>query len=125
MTKTIREGYTIRVEIPKECGYKGYWARCTYKYIKSKEKYQLSMWLMHEGIDDTFKIDAQEIDTQLVNCTRDNIENNIVQLVHKMALENKFISYIESYEYVYKCFNRGNELYDEERLSKNSFGGVS
>ena len=34
MLNTVREGYTIRIKLPEECGYVGYSVKCTYKHNK-------------------------------------------------------------------------------------------
>lgn len=113
MKKVIREGYTIRIFLPEECGYEGYSVKCTYKYIKSQEKYRLSMWLHREDIDDDFKIDSQEIDTQLIRGTKDTIENNIYRVVQQASLSGFFEPYIRRFEYTYSCFEKGDELYEK------------
>lgn len=117
MLKKIREGYTIRIQLPEECGYKDYSVKCTYKYNKTKEKYSLSMWLKRDDIDDDFKIDSQEIDTQYIPGNREIIEDNICRIVEQASLSGYFNYYIERFEYTYDCFDRGNELFEKERLA--------
>lgn len=124
MLKLIREGYTIRIQLPEECGYKGYSVKCTYKYNKSKEKYLLSMWLKRDDIDDNFKIDSQETDAQYIHGSKETIEDNIIRIVEQASLSGYFNHYIERFEYTYNCFGRGNELFEQERLNKNN-GGVA
>ena len=116
MQKVIREGYTIRINLSEECGYEGYSVKCTYKYNKQKEKYLLSMWLRRNDIDDDFKIDSQEIDTQYISGTKETIEDNIYRIVEQASLSGYFDHYIERFKYTYDCFERGNELYEQERL---------
>lgn len=116
MLKVIREGYTIIIPLSEECGYEGYSVRCIYKYDKTKEKYLLSMWLMCNDVNDDFKIDAQEIDTQYIPGTKETIEHNIRVIVENASLLGYFERYIQRFEYTYKCFERGNELYEQERL---------
>lgn len=117
--RSIREGYTIRIKLPEECGYKGYSVKCTYKYNKQKEKYSLSMWLRRDDINDDFKIDSQEIDTQFIPGTKETIESNIIKIVEAASLSGYFDHYIERYKYTCKCFDRGNELFEQERLNNN------
>ena len=118
MSKVIREGYTIRMPLPEEIGLKGYSVKCTYKYIKSKDKYRLSMWLKCDDIDDDFKIDCQEIDTQYISSTRESIENDICRIVEYASSIGYFNHYIERFDYTYKCFEKGNEFFEQERLAK-------
>lgn len=124
MLKPIREGYTIRIKLPEECGYEGYSVKCTYKYNKQKEKYRLSMWLKRDDIDDDFKIDSQEIDTQYISGTKENIEDNIIRIVEQASLSGYFDHYIERYEYTCDCFKRGNELFEQERLAQSNGGAA-
>lgn len=118
MQRVIREGYTIRINLPEECGYEGYSVKCTYIYNKQKEKYKLSMWLRRNDIDDDFKIDSREIDTQYISGTRETIEDNICRIVEQASISGFFDNYIEQFRYTYNCFERGNELFEQERLTK-------
>jgi len=116
MLRYKNKGYTIEINLPKECGYEGYSVECTYRYDKEKEKYLLSMWLKRSDIDDKFKIDSQEIDTQYISGTKDIIKQNICRIVEQASLSGFFTYYIERYEYTYKCFDRGHELFEKERI---------
>lgn len=116
MLRYKNKGYTIEINLPEECGHKGYSVECTYKYDKEKEKYLLSMWLKRSDIDDKFKIDSQEVDTQYISGTKENIRQNICKIVKQMSIQGFFKHYIERYEYIYKCFERGLELFEKERL---------
>lgn len=110
------KGNTIEMRLPVECGYKGYSVECTYKYHKKKEKYLLSMWLKRQDVGDKFKIESQEIDTQYIPGTRETIVENICRIVNQASLSGYFDHYIKRYEYTLKCFDRGDELYEKERL---------
>lgn len=115
-----RKGYTIEIDLPEDCGYKGYAVICTYKYNIRLDKYSLEMALKHKDIDDGFRIDRQEIDTQYISGSRETIEDNICRIVEQASLSGFFDKYIERYEYTFKCFDRGNELFEEESLPKSS-----
>jgi len=118
MLKLIREGYTVRIKLPEECGYEGYSVKCTYKYNKKKDKYSLSMWIRRDDIDEDFKIDSQEIDTQDIPGTRETIEDNIIRIVEQASLTGYFDYYIARLEYTFNCFERGNNWFEQERLVK-------
>lgn len=115
--KHRRKGYMVNIELPVEYGYAGYSVDCLYMYSKKNEKYVLSMWLVGSIADDRFKIDSQEIDTQLISGTKETIEDNIDRIVGQASKTGFFDRYIERYEYTYKCFDRGNELFEQERLN--------
>lgn len=116
MLKKIREGYTIRIQLPEECGYKGYSVKCTYKYNKKLNKYTLDMWLMQDDMDDEFQIRSQEIDKQPISGSRDTIEDNICKIVEYASLSGYFDEYIKRFEYTYQCFDKGNEFYESENI---------
>lgn len=116
MFKYENKGYTIEIKLPEEYGYKGYSVECRYQYDKSKEKYLLSMWLKANDIDERFKIDSQEIDTQYISGTKENIRQNICRIVEQASLSRYFDHYIQRYEYEMCCFNIGNDIVEKENL---------
>lgn len=120
MLKYKNKGYTIEINLPKNDGYDGYSVECTYQYDKEKEKYLLSMWLKRNDIGDKFKIDSQEIDTQYISGTRENIRQNICKIVEQISISGFFDEYVKRYDYTYKCFDRGDDLFEKERLSNAS-----
>lgn len=113
MANYIRKGYTLEFNL-REYGYNNYYAVCTYKYDKKKEKYSLSMWIKRKDINDKFKIDSQEIDTQYINGTKETIEDNIDRVIEQAGLSGFFDEYIQRYEYTYKCCDIGDEILTEK-----------
>lgn len=120
MFKYERKGYTIEIKLPEEYGYKGYSVECTYRFDKEKEKYLLSMWLKRNDIDDKFKIDSQEIDTQYISGKKETIKQNICKIVEQACLLRFFDYYIERYEYTYKCFDKGSTMLDKEKAGNSN-----
>lgn len=120
MLRPIREGYTVKFNFPKEDKFKNYSIKCLYKYCKPKDKYSLSMWIMRNDIEEDYKIESQHIDTQYVPGTRETIEENICLIVEQALSTGYFDKYIDRYEYELSCFERGNELFETERLEKSN-----
>lgn len=118
MLKPRYKGTTIEISLPKE--YKGYSVECTYKYIKAKEKYELSMWLKYNGVRDKFRIESQEISTQLIPGTKETIQENVCRIVEQMCDVKSFDEYINRYEYTLECFDRGDTLFAKERIDKTN-----
>lgn len=114
MLKAMREGYTIKFDLPS---YKNYSVKCLYKYHKQKGQYSLSMWITRKDVDDDFKIDYQEIDTQYIPGTRETIEKNISIIVEEMDKSRYFDFYVERFEYTCKCFDKGNDFFEHEELN--------
>lgn len=119
MLKYKNKGYLIEIELPKDYGYNGYSVECSYFYDKICDKYLLSMWLKHNSIGDKLRIESQEIDTQYISSKKETIKKNICAIVEQMCLGDFFDYYVERYEYMNKCFDRGNELFEEERISNH------
>lgn len=116
MLKYKDKGHIIEINLPKEEKYKGYTIECRYQYIKEKEKYLLSMWLRNNSTDDKFKIEYQHIDTQPLSGTRETIRQNICKLVEQAASIGYFDEYIDRFKYTYKCFDKGNEMFEAESI---------
>lgn len=117
MLRYKNKGSIIEIKIPTEQGV--YAVECRYIYDKTKDKYALSMWLKRNNIDDKFKIDSQEIDIQYIDGTRETIKHNICRIVEQANISRFFEPYIKRFEYTYKCFDKGNEYFEQERLQEN------
>ena len=111
--KYKNNGYSIEINLPKK--YSGYSVECQYQFDKDKDKYLLSMWLKSNDIDSRFKIDSQKIDAQYISGTRETIRLNICRIVEHACTCNFFDKYIEEFEYLCECFDKGNEVFEKER----------
>lgn len=111
------EGTTISISLT-DFGYKNYYVECMYRFVKSKDKYTLSMWLARKDIDERMKLASKKIDTQFIHGTKDTIMENVCRVVHQMCMSGNFDSYVEQYEYELKCFEVGNEMCEVESLGK-------
>ena len=105
-------------------GYQNYIAECAYHFDKREGKYSLSMWLSRNDLEDRMRLSSKKIDTQYIHGTRETIVENICRVVYQMATvadkegTKHFDKYVEWYEYELACFERGNELFEQERLAK-------
>lgn len=120
--KPIHKGYTIEIDLSK-LGYKNYIVECSYHFDKIKEKYALSMWINRIDLEDRMNLSSKKIDTQYISGTKETIIENICRIVHQAATvcnENGvryFDYFVERYEYELACFERGNELMEQERMA--------
>ena len=105
MLRNFYQGTMITVELPKN-QYKG--------YVKDMNKYALSMWLRNTEVDDRMQICSQEINTQYITSTRENIKKDVCAIVEQAANSSYFDKSIETYEYTQKCFERGNAEFENE-----------
>ena len=117
------KGNTLTIELT-DFGYKNYFVECVYHFDKPNSKYSLSMWLNRNDIEDRIKLSSKKVDTQYISGTRETIIENICRIVHHAATVendegNRYFDYfVERYEYELACFDRGNELFEKERLAK-------
>jgi hypothetical protein len=106
-------GTTISFVLP-ENQYKGYVVDCTYKFIKHMNKYAVNLWLRRSDISDRLPIGSQGINTQYIASDKENIQNDIGNMIEQAANSTFFDEYIERFEYYVKCFNYGNTIFEEK-----------
>lgn len=115
MNKVKRKGFVVEIDL-KVYGYEDYFVECTYMYDKNVEKYLLRMGLKPKYYNNRIKIEFNEIDTQYIHGTKENIESHIYRIVDQAASTGFFDRYIKQFEYECKCFEKGNELFEKEQL---------
>lgn len=102
---------TITISLPDLNGKSGYSVVCSYRYIKALGKYEVSMWLHWDMIEDLFKIDAQQIDdVRYIESQKVTIKQDICNLIEELFNNGYFNFYINRYEYTYNCFDIGNTI---------------
>lgn len=117
------KGNTLTIEL-SDFGYENYFIECTYHFDKCEGKYSLSIWLNRNDIEDRMKLSSKKVDTQYISATKETIVENICRVVHQAATvadkngEKYFDPFVERYEYELKCFERGNELFEQERMNQ-------
>lgn len=106
-------------------GYPNYIAECAYYFDKKEDKYSLSIWLNRTDLEDRMKLSSKKVDTQYIPGTKETIVENVCKIVYYCsAVADKengkkyFDHFVERYEYELACFERGNELFEQERLAK-------
>lgn len=117
MNQLKRKGFVVEADLSKY-GYDDYSVECTYQYDKEKGKYLLRMGLKPKHFNNRIKIEFNEIDTQYLSGTKENIERHIKKLIDFAASSKFFDEHINQFEYECKCFDIGNEILEKERLSK-------
>ena len=119
MMRPKYKGHVLEIDLSK-FGHKEYFVECCYYFDKHEEKYALSLYLNRNDLDDRMKISSKGIDTQYISGTRETIVENICRVVHQMYLGGHFDYYVERYEHELNCFDRGNELLEQERLNQSN-----
>lgn len=112
-------GKSLQIDLSK-WGYKDYFVDCTYYFDTSKGKYKLSMWLNCNGVDNRLRLSSKKVGAHYIPGTKDTIIEYVCRIVHQMAQSKSFDTYVKQYEYDLACIERGNELFELERLNRES-----
>ena len=107
---------TLTIDLPEECGHEGYSVDCSYSFDIEQKQYLLSMGLRRNDIGD-----IQSIDSQYVSGDKNTIEYNIQHIVKYASMSGYFEKYIQKYEYTYKCFDKGNDYFEKEKLGEETY----
>ena len=113
------KGNTMTIDL-SQWGYQDYFVECSYHFDKKQGKYSLSMWINRNDIEDRMALSSKKIDTQYISGTRETIIENVCRVVHQACMSKYFDYFVDRYEYELKCFERGNELFEQERLEKGA-----
>lgn len=83
-------------------------------YNKEKENYTVEFRITEDTVD---KWDlVQELESVEFNTSHKTINSAILKHVASLLSEEFFDYYIQRAEYELKCFDKGNELFEKERL---------
>lgn len=86
----------------------------TSTYIFDEQKYKVALYLKHNELDLIQSMDDFE-EIEFV-ATSKTIYPAILKSISSLLSEGKFNLYIHRYEYIMRCFERGNSEIEKERL---------
>ena len=78
------------------------------------KKYFVTLYIKRRDIDMLDLIEEQE--NVEFDSDMKSIRTDIVKFITALLTDGFFAKYIERYEYEMECFDRGNELFEKERL---------
>ena len=122
MMKPRCKGQSVEIELTR-WGYRDYYVQCAYHFDKREGRYLLSLWLCRRDIEDRMRISSKKADAQYLSGARDTIVENICRVVHYAATVasddgTRYIDrYVKRYAYELACFERGNELFEQENAA--------
>lgn len=124
MMKPRCRGNNLTINL-SQFGYKDYFVECLYYFNKKEEKYALSVYLCRNDLEDRMKLSCKHIDTQYISGTRETIVEYICRVIYQLANNivndngEKYLDYfVDRYEYELACFERGNELFEQEQINQ-------
>ncbi|MFT4107145.1 MAG: hypothetical protein QM657_15430 [Lacrimispora sp.] len=103
------------VEVDLENGYK---VVAMANWNNEKKRYFTTL-LLHENTVDKWDMLETAANVEKNYSDMKAIKRDLAQYVAELHKEGFFEKYIDRYEYELKCFERGHDLYKEERLSAN------
>lgn len=92
-----------------------YQIKAEYIYDRASEKYLVSFYICQSQVGMWDQIDKA---TNIAfDSPREIIKTDIAKYFTKLLIEGFFKYYIDRYIYQMKCFDRGNDLFERERLN--------
>lgn len=96
----------------------GYTIVAIKRFLKDTNVYKVSLYIKESTID---IIDLMEdFDGIEIKSDKKRINSTILKIVSDRFNNGGFDYYIDRCEYQQKCFDRGNELFERERLGKKN-----
>ena len=107
MLRYENKGMVIGFKLPGTYGNNGYSVECHYRYIKEKDNYSLTMYLMRNDISCLY-----EIGTNIITGTRETIKSNISKIVENGCKNGYFDKFIENFEFEQECLASGIDAHE-------------
>lgn len=112
MIKYRDKRITLSIDLPKKCGYEGYYIDCCYSFDRIEKQYLVTMELRRKDIEECI----QPINCQYIKGDRKNIEHILRHVVEASSLSGFFDEYIKKFDYKCKCFDKGNDFFENLKL---------
>lgn len=88
----------------------GYSVNVISKWNKDENAYRMS-WYLQGDTYDTWDL-IEEKDNVLINSDRKTLFFDVTKTITDCLVDGFFEHYIERYEYMMKCFDKGNEFFE-------------
>lgn len=103
----------------------GYWVRADALYNYESKRYDIKFYIKEDTIDKDVAIEKLNNQHVSFDGNRKTIKTDITQYVSVLLSQNYFDDSIKHYEYEIKCFDKGHEIFEEEKCRKRLEGGVA
>ena len=96
----------------------GYSVIAVTKWDRNESTYRMSLYLK----DDTYDILdlIEEKENNKINTDKKTLFSDVSKIVTGYYLEGFFDNYIKRYEYMMKCFDKGNEFFESSSETKDN-----
>lgn len=96
-----------------------YIARVIAKYDTETSDYKVTIYIKERTVEKFMLVDTQE--NVVFKSTYRTINSAILKYVSDLLVNKGFDEVIGQYEYEIRCFDRGNELEEEEKLGETAY----
>ncbi|MCI8380145.1 MAG: hypothetical protein HFH72_16890 [Lachnospiraceae bacterium] len=103
----------------------GYWIRTDALYNYDLKRYTITFYIKENTIDTYHAIETLNNEKISFDGNRKTIKTDILQYVSCLLSQNYFDDCIRHCEYEAKCFDKGNELFEEEQYNIKIKGGAA
>ena len=110
MLRYRNEGTTISVNLPRT----DYTVYMMANYNKDTDTYYTKLYIMRNDVEDLNLIDDKFKFKSNFSTLKLDMANYITEQFNK----GFFDYYIEKYDYQQKCFEKGNDFYEDERIGE-------
>ena len=93
----------------------GYTIIAISKWNREKNNYTVTLMLKENTVDDWQLID-KAVNVEFNNSDMKSISYDITKYVNELLNNGFFNYYIDRYDYMLKCFDRGDDLFEAERI---------
>ena len=112
--------YTLDIDLEN-----GYWLRVDALYNHDSKRYEMAFYIKENTIDKDVAIETLNNEHITFPGERKTIKTEILRYVSSLLSQNYFNDCIEHYEYEIKCFEKGHELFEEEKYREHLKGGAA
>lgn len=97
----------------------GYWIRTDALYNYDSKRYTITFYIKENTIDTYYSIETLNNEKISFDGNRKTIKADILQYVSCLLSQNYFDDCIRHCEYEIRCFDKGHDLFEDERTKQN------
>lgn len=104
-----KEGIAISINLHND-----YFIIAITNWNNENKKYYTTFYIKHKTVDILDKLE-KFVNIECTTTSAKEINNEVADLIMKEFKTGSFDYYINRYDYEQKCFDRGHELFEDER----------
>lgn len=93
----------------------GYWVRAEALYNKDTKRYGITFYIKENSIESHHAIETLNNEKITFDGNNKTIKTDILKYIECLLSQNYFDNCIKNIEYEIACFDKGHEIFEEER----------